>query len=160
MNLNKVVKQFIEENEYQKLTNKIIILRRDGICVYSNIKSQHESASMGALMGGLWQAGEALLKLTHKDPQFLSFRLGFDTSSDGLYILPLKVDDQMYFLGGVFSDKNNPAKLKQQLRLLKDNLEMYLGEHAPEISEEKRDGFLFNEISDEEMDNLFSFGGV
>lgn len=163
MNLNLVVKQFFEENDYHKIADKIIVLRKDGICIYSNISDQNEAASMGALIGGVWQAAQALSQLTHKTDSYQEYRLGFDTSSDGLYILPICIKSEDYYIGGVYSDAYNPAKLKQKIKMLKDNLEVYLAEYAPtagDSNEEEKEDFLFDEISDEEMDNLFSFGGV
>lgn len=162
MNLNKLVKRFFEESEYQKIAEKIVVIRRDGINIYSNINNNFEASSMGALIGGVWQAAQALSELTDKNQKVLEYRLSFDTSSNGLYILPLVVANESYFLGAVYQDKNNPAKLKQHLRMLKDNLELYLSDfcNETEVNNEKRDGYLFNSITDDEMDNLFSFDGV
>ena len=158
MNLNKVVKQFLEENDDHKLSEKLVVIRQDGISIYSNIENELEAASVGALIGGVWQAAQALSELTKKGLDHTHYRLGFDTSSDGLYILPLTIMNDTYYLGGIYTDTNNPAKLKQNMKLLKNNLELFLSEFS--IKEEKKSGFLFQDISDDEMDNLFSFGGV
>ena len=158
MNLNLIVKQFFEESEYQKLADKIVVIRQDGISIYTNIENQLEASSMGALIGGVWQAAQALSEMTNKQEDHLDYRLGFDTSSSGLYILPLKIMNDTYYLGGIYMNLNNPAKLKQNLKLLKNNLELYLSDYSS--VDKVQEGFLFENISDDEMNNLFSFDGA
>ena len=172
MNLNLIVKQFFEENECDKLADKILLVRQDGINIYSNISNGLEASSMGALIGGVWQAAQALSELAGSSDNLADYRLGFDTSSDGLYILPLEINKTSYFLGAMYLEQDNPAKLKRSLRFLKENLELYLEdtfrvnkiENEKSSSEKKEpredDGFLFDSISDDEMDNLFSFEGA
>ena len=159
MNLNILVKQFFVENDYQKISDRIIVLRSDGIKVYSNFENDTEAASIGALVSGLWQAAETLASMDNNKKDYLDFRLGFDSSSDGLYVLPLTVLGSTYYICAIYKDASNPAKMKRHLRLLKDNLEVYLSELSLD-NEENRNGYLFSEISDDEMDNLFSFGGM
>ena len=159
MNLNFLVKQFFIENDYQKLSDKMVVMRHDGINIFSNLDNEAEAASIGALVSGLWQAAESLATMLKSNNDFLEFRLSFDTSSDGLYVLPLTVLDSTYYICSIYKDSFNPAKLKRNLRLLKENLEVYLSEFSFD-DEKNRKGYLFNEISDDEMNKLFSFGGM
>ena len=158
MNLNLLVKKFFEENEYNKIAERLVVLRHDGINVYSNMPDQFEAASIGALVSGVWQAAESLSSMLKQQNEFFDFRLGFDTSSDGLYVLPFTILDQTYYLCAIYRDSNNPAKLKRNIRLLKENLELFLSEFSFD-TEKNREGYLFQNITDDEMNNLFGIGG-
>lgn len=159
MNLNLLVEKFFKENDYDRIADKLVVMRHDGINVYSNCNDQFEASSIGALVSGLWQAAESLSSLLKNTNEFYEFRLGFDTTSDGLYVLPLTIMDSTYYICAIYKDTNNPAKLKRNLRLLNNSLELFLSEFSLD-AEENRKGYLFTDISDSEMDNLFSFGGV
>ena len=91
MNLNKIVDQFFRENEYNKISDRVLVLRYDGICVYSNQADNFETSSICALVSGAWQAAESMASLLKKKRDFLDFRFSFDTSSDGLYIVPFNI---------------------------------------------------------------------
>ena len=159
MNLNTLVSRFFDEENYGKLAEKIVVLRSDGISVYSNIEDNFEAASIGALVSGVWQAAESLSGFLKSDNNFYEFRLGFDTTADGLFILPLKILNKRYYICAIYKSVDNPAKLKRNISLLKNNLELYLSELSID-AEENRKGYLFDNISDDEMDRLFSFGGA
>lgn len=159
MNLNLLVKKFFDENDYDKIANRLVVIRHDGINIYSNVDNQFEASSIGALVSGLWQAAESLSSLLKNNNEFFEFRLGFDTSSDGLYVLPFTIMDSTYYICAIYNDSNNPAKLKRNLRLLKENLEVFLSEFSFD-TEANRKGYLFSDISDDEMDQLFGLGGV
>ncbi len=159
MNLNQIVRQFFDENEYHKLADKIVIIRGDGIAIYSNFEDYLEAQTVGALVSGVWQAAESLSSLLNKNESFLDFRLGFDTSADGLYILPFTILEKTYYIGAIYGDADNPGKLKRNMRLLKDNVEVYLSKFSLD-PEKNREEYLFENISDEEMDKLFAFGGI
>ena len=117
MNLNLLVKQFFNENEYNKISDRLVVIRQDGITLYSNYDNKFEESSIGALVSGLWQAAESLSSLLKSGQDFFEFRLGFDTSSDGLYVLPFHIMDGTYYICSIYKDSQNPAKLKRNLRL-------------------------------------------
>lgn len=156
MNLSKIIKQFLEENDFHMLADKMAIVRNDGIVLYSNAEDFEESSSIGALVGGLWQAAQSLNSIVSDESDILDFRLSFDTSNKGIYILPFNINKKDFYICGIYSDVNNPALLKRNLRNLKENLSNYLLEYCSQ-NEDIRQDFLFNNITDEEMDNLFSF---
>ena len=159
MNLNLVVKQFFNENEYNRIAKRLLLMRHDGINVYSNYDDENEAASIGALVSGVWQAAESLSGLIKKENEFFEFRLGFDTTSDGLYILPINILESQYFICAIYTDVDNPGKLKRSIRLLNDSLETFLSEFTFDV-EENRKGYLFENITDSEMDKLYSHGGL
>ena len=108
----------------------------------------------------MWQAAQSLSSLLKKEDNFYEFRLGFDTTETGLYILPFKLKGNDYYISAIYNDVDNPARLKRNLRLLKENLEIYLTsvESADSNDEAKvSNEYLFDNITDDEMDNLFSF---
>lgn len=161
MNINLFIKQFFIENEYQKLANRVVVLRGDGIDLYSNIEDKFETSSICALVAGLWQAAKSLSSFISTNNDFFEFRLGFDTSSSGLYVLPFNFRENEYYICAIYKESDNPALLKRHLRLLKQNLETFLSaiEFEPKVNKStsiQREGYLFNNITDEEMDKLFS----
>lgn len=155
MNVNSIVKQFFVENDFHKLADKVAVVRNDGVVVYANTDNFNESHSIGALVGGLWQAAEALNSLVSNDTDIFDFRLSFDTSAQGIYVLPFILNSNTYYICAIYKDVNNPALLKNNLRNLKTTLSYYLDDIAvtPVV---ERDGYLFKDISDEEMNNLFN----
>ena len=170
MNVNVLIKQFFTENEYHKIADRLVVLRSDGINIYSNIEDRFEASSIGALVSGLWQAAESLSSLLKSNHDYYDFRLGFDTSSDGLYVLPFKMMGKTFYICSIYKDSENPGKLKRNIRLLKENLEIYVSSFKVSKdakidvnrtnNKSERNEFLFDAISDEEMDRLFAFGGM
>lgn len=155
MNINTVVKQFFVENDFHKLASKMAVVRHDGVIVYSNTENFNESYSIGALVGGLWQAAEALNSLVSEQSNIFDFRLSFDTTERGIYVLPFILNKSTYYICAIYKDMNNPAVLKNTLRNLKDTLSFYLDEMI-EAPVKTRDGYLFTDITDDEMDRLFN----
>lgn len=138
----------------------IIFARRDGVLLYSKsyFKDAIEKEAIGALTSGLWQAAKALIDLIPNTDEEDDFRLSFDTSSGGLYLLPVEHQGEEYQLGLVFKGSINPAQLKSKLRNTRDQLEYFLQEVFAGMPVENKNSFLFNDITDDEMDSLFAFG--
>lgn len=155
--------KFIEKinfffNEYEfNLGTSLSFVREDGIILYSNFPNEIESKSIGALVGGVWQAARSLASFASKQ-DVLDFRLSYDTSSDGIAIYPLSHGGQYYFLCGIYKDELNPAVIKQRIKVLQGKLSEFLSQQALPITNQ-RDEFLFDNITDEEMDNLFTVTG-
>ena len=57
----------------------------------------------------------------------------------------------------LYSDTFNPALLKKNFRLLKEDIETFLSINKVTKTHLRKE-FLFKNITDEEMDNLFAFG--
>ena len=155
MNLSTIIKQFFIENDFDKLAQKTAVVRNDGIVLFSNSKDFKESSSIGALVGGLWQAAQSLNTIVSGDSDVLEFRLSFDTSNQGIYILPFTINKKEYYICAIYNEVNNPALLKRNLRNIKNNLSDFLKEYCVTTEENKAD-YLFQNITDEEMDNLFA----
>ncbi len=152
-----------------RIKARLFVTREDGITIYDSIQDA-TTTSVSALVSGVWQASEALMGLVHKNQDAMDFRLGFDTSSQGIYLFPFTLFEKRYFLGAIYHDCLNPGQLKRQVAMIKEELERALqGEnetHAnqpPKLpakpKQNTREGYLFQEITDEEIDRLFSPGG-
>lgn len=140
---------------------RLFVTREDGITLYDSVQDT-TSSSVAALVSGVWQASEALMKLVKSDSQDLHYRLGYDTSSEGIFIFPVSLQGKKYFLGAIYEDCLNPGLLKRQITLIKQELELFLVNSEPEKKatvSTTRSGYLFSEITDEEIDRLFSVGG-
>ncbi len=141
---------------------RLFVAREDGITVYDSVQNQTTTA-VSALVSGVWQASEALMGLAHPNQDPLEFRLAFDTSSQGIFLFPITVGGKRYFLGAIYRDCLNPGQLKRQVAMVKDQLNRsFPDEPKSRVTSTPtvREGFLFKDITDAEMDRLFSVGGI
>jgi hypothetical protein len=139
------------------LQSKSFFTRRDGVLIYSNDKKNH-AQSASALIGGVWQAAEALMQIIPNDGQQEMFRLSYDTSSQGLFIHPVSINNEQYYLGVTYVNTLNPGHLKMKIKHTALRLSEFIikkGEQKVEVINDEE--FLFKDISDEEMDRVFSF---
>jgi hypothetical protein len=156
MNLNSLVSDYFE-NKCGFDVSMTTLVRSDGIVLYSTKDLASKAASIGALVGGVWQAAEALNTHSGREEEITDYRFSFDKSDSGIYILPVLVEGINYYMATLYSDTFNPALLKRNFRLLKVDIESFLATSKIAKNEIKEE-FLFKNITDEEMDNLFAFG--
>jgi hypothetical protein len=165
MNLSEKIKSVLDHKK-SGISARIFLSREDGITIYDSIQNQTTS-SVSALVSGVWQASEALVGLTNPNQDILEFRLGFDTSSQGILLLPLLLSGKKYFLGAIYKECLNPGQLKRQLVMIKEEMNLIFFEapslikskiHQTKTNSDQREGFLFQEISDDEIDRLFTTG--
>lgn len=142
-----------------EINARLFVTREDGITIYDSIQN-NTTTSVAALVSGLWQASEALMGLVHPKNDVMEFRLGFDTSSDGIYLFPFELYGKRYFLGAIYRDCLSPGVLKRQIANLKVEVEANFASFEPKKLTTKREGYLFQDITDAEMDRLFALGGV
>ncbi|MDD0854671.1 hypothetical protein HBN50_16275 [Halobacteriovorax sp. GB3] len=138
----------------------IIFARRDGVPLYSqsSFSDDIEKDSIGALVSGVWQAARSLVDFLPADDESDIFRLSFDTSSRGIYLLPVMHKGDEYQLGIIYRNMVNPGAMKSKLRIIRNELELFLDEVFNGEEESLKEDYLFEDITDDEMDNLFSFG--
>lgn len=161
----KFSKRFFEEySDIDRLKHcSLFMCRADGVLVYhkNGLGDQVEHDSVGALLGGIWQAAEALIQFLPKSKKAEDYRLSFDTSSRGVFIQPIVLKDETYYLGLLYDDELNPAMVKSKMRILAMNFKKYLEQELKDKKEENYsqsvENYLFKDISDAEMDRLFSF---
>lgn len=139
---------------------RLFVTREDGITIYDSVQDK-TTTSVSALVSGVWQASEALMGLVHPTQNVLEFRFAFDTSSRGVFLFPITAQGKKYFLGAIYNDYVNPGQLKHQVSMIKEELELTLPKEASkEQVSSTRAGYLFSDISDAEIDRLFSLGGI
>jgi hypothetical protein len=153
--------KFILEPKLNGLNARLFVTREDGITIYDSVQN-NTTTSVAALVSGVWQASEALMNLVHNQNEVMDFRLGFDTSSQGIYLFPFELSGKRYFLGAIYNNCLNPGQLKRQISMIKVEMEtIFLNEPLPQkIIMSSRQGYLFQDISDVEIDRLFSLGGI
>ena len=153
--------KLILEPKLDGINARLFVTREDGITIYDSIQN-NTTTSVAALVSGVWQASEALMGLVYKQNDVMDFRLGFDTSSQGIFLFPFSLSGKRYFLGAIYNDCLNPGQLKRQIALIKEEMErLFINEPIPKKSVvSKRQDFLFQDISDAEIDRLFSLGGL
>ena len=150
------LKKILIKNE---IDSTLILVRQDGVVVFEqdNDLSADHKQSLGALMAGAWQAAQAMTDFfPGHDHNY--FRLGFDTSNSGIYILPVEAASEKFYIGLFFKNETNPAILKNKLRNLSHQIVEELGVYFE--ARESLDKPLFENITDDEIDNIFSVAGV
>lgn len=157
-NIEYVIQEFFKEySGLDSLVNSgLVVCRRDGIPLYSFKSSQTEfdTDTAGALIAGVWQASSVLSQFIPDETED-DFRFNYATSSKGIYITKLSGNFEDIYLSLIYFDVDNPAKLKSRVRLIENKLAEFIEAHLDEAVNPS-DVFLFDDISDNEMDDLFS----
>jgi hypothetical protein len=164
MNVSEKIKHILEPKRVG-IKARLFVTREDGITIYDTVQN-NTTTSVSALVSGVWQASEALMGLAHPNQDVMEFRLGFDTSSQGIYLFPFSLLGKRYFLGAIYHECVNPGQLKRQVVMIKEEMDrLFEGQlqvtkvkTETKINSGAREGFLFQEITDEEIDRLFSAG--
>ncbi len=160
-NITEFFKQNNVEDKFGPLN--VFITRPDGHIIFKRTMSSDKSdTSIGALIAGLWQASQALSTIISNNEGPGNYRLSYDTSSNGVYVLPIHHGSELYCVGVVFNQVVNPGALKNYLRDLQSRLQSYLDSKpirpASKIASiEAKEKYLFNDLTDAEVDQLFNF---
>jgi len=156
----KIEAYFLEAGVHSDLGKcDIFVSRPDGVLIYSQL-DETQKIQIGALVGGLWQAARELANYIPGNKNAEEYKLSFGSGSNGIHVLPLTINAKEYFFGGVYHDEINPALVKYRLKEMQNGLEILLSEFEKKRitqTEDKKEEFLFSDISDKEMDDLFSF---
>jgi hypothetical protein len=172
-NIPKYVETFFKSCEIDEKLKRysFFLIRYDGVVLYhnNNLANSLSKSSIGALLGGVWQAARALADFIPTTQEGLKeesqevYRLSFDTSSKGVYVLPIKMGDEELYLGLIYHDEINPGFIKNKIREMAINFGEFL-EHElkdsfgkNQIKSSEKNNSLFGEITDSEMDHLFAF---
>ena len=169
-NIPKYVETFFKSCEIDEKLNRysFFLIRYDGVVLYhnNNLANSISKSSIGALLGGVWQAARALADFIPKKDSGEGYRLSFDTSSQGVYIVPISVLSEELYLGLIYHDEVNPGFIKNKTREMASSFSQYLELELKESFGKKRpnssgkNDFLFSDLSDSEMDELFAFAKV
>jgi hypothetical protein len=132
------------------------LVRKDGMSLYAN---HDQGTTIGALASGIWQAALALTRFTD-DADEKIFCLSFDTSSTGVYILPIQFKREMLYIAALFKNEVNVGKVKYNLKRLQAELQRFMDTQLELVNSEpvvnEREGYLFENISDAEINTLFN----
>ncbi|OUR92993.1 hypothetical protein A9Q84_21045 [Halobacteriovorax marinus] len=158
-NLPKLAEEFFSEiaDLSQLKKSSLFLCRSDGVPLYvrNELNSEFDSSTVGALLGGVWQAAKAMASFIPTTDESDIFRLSFDTSDKGIYIVPISLGEEEVYLGLIYYGEVNPGMIKAKLR----DISWRLAEFWSMTDIQERLGSsesLFNNITDAEMDNLFS----
>ncbi len=157
----KYIEEFFLSFDVDQRLNRFsfFLIRQDGVILYQNKKDKLiNTHSIGALLGGVWQASHALSEFIPSKSKEVDYRLSFDTSSDGIYIVPIDTVTDKFYLGLIYYNELNPGFLKSKIRDIATSLAEYLlMQKVVKKDNLKIEKPLFENITDAEMDRIFSF---
>lgn len=165
-NIPKFVETFFQSCEIDEKINRysFFLIRYDGVVLYhnNNLADSLSKSSIGALLGGVWQAARALADFIPKEQSKEGYRLSFDTACQGVYIVPITVYEEELFLGLIYHEEVNPGFIKNKIREMAASFAQFLEQELKEASVQGKirgtnNKFLFGDITDSEMDRLFAF---
>jgi hypothetical protein len=160
--LNTRISFYLGSREIIKDCDELFVCREDGVLLFKELVESSRADSLGALVAGMWQAAKSI-HVNNSGLREQGFTLQLSTSSEGIIVFPLKIEDQNLVFSIAFQEELHPGRLKNRCRLLRDALENDFSEFKIQNrSQEKKsnEDFLFTNISDQEIDNLFSFAGI
>ena len=154
--LRESLDKILKKNSFD---STLILARQDGVIVYEQDEnlSLKKKQALGALMAGAWQAAEAMSDFFPTEGNSF-FRLGFDTSESGIYVLPIQTTNDVFYVGLFYKDELNPAVLKNKLRSLSNQILQELSIYFD--ARESLNKPLFENITDDEIEVIFSVAGV
>ena len=139
------------------LDASVLILKEDGQVISELGKKidQNILHQSGVLMTGAWQASLAMKVCDKQDSDQI---LSLGSTQSGFYVLPFTYD-QSLVMGIIYKDHVNPGKLKMKAKTLRDFLSENLTK-TESLENKTNDNYLFKNITDAELDKLFSFAGI
>ena len=161
----KYVATFFKSCEIDEKLNRysFFLIRHDGVVLYhnDNVENPLSKSSIGALLGGVWQAARALASFIPKDKkqsEIETYRLSFDTSSQGVYVIPIKVYQEEFYLGLIYHDEISPGHIKNKMRDMAQTFSEYMETELKNqpVQSKKNNEYLFSDLSDSEMDRVFA----
>ena len=145
------ISQFLSD---KKLTDaEVYLTDMDGYLLYTS-KDQVDK-SLIALIAGVYQGSRKLFGIMANGQDIPSLSLG--EGHDNLFVTQLNIKGRELLLSSVLKEIAYPARYKLYLKHLADNLvENYPEDESTQLPEKTEDGgFLFSDISDDEVDRLF-----
>ena len=166
--LSQVVENLQGQPQYQRIfeSSTVFIIREDGLILWASGNRDQQSSTYGVLMGAAWKAAQAMVELNPGSSSLSSndlCRLSFDTSDAGIYIVPTTFLRATLFIGMLFQNEVNPGLRKNQLRNFSRQLSSWQtnGREGATVVKtlDTPPARLFHDISDSEIDQLFSTVG-
>lgn len=154
-NLKSHFQSFSQNSVFEKVT--IFLITKDGQ-VLDRLGNPWEgdATSLGALFVGILQASEAVKEsVSGKSEDEMD--LSYSSSQTGFFILKPTTENPDVFWVFLYKEALNPGKIRVYGRKLRDH---FNGIKILEKPTSRSGETLFQNITDEEMDNLFSFAGI
>lgn len=154
-------KNYIEEFRLDKRIDdaEIYLTDLDGYMIYTSKRNVDQS--LIALIAGVYQGSKKMLEFLSDDHEIPTLSLG--NSGSSIFVKSFSVGKKELLLSAVLKDVDFQSRYKMYLNLLSDELmENYPttdseNEITKQSSETKQNNkFLFDDISDEEVDHLFT----
>jgi hypothetical protein len=163
MSLNKKLSEHFEAFPQKEILKKttIFALSKDGR-VYGQLgkkRDEKDVQSLGALLVGLWQASEAVEGFLDENSSG-EMALSYQDSARGFYILRPNKNNPDVFWGLLFEGVVNPGKIKVYFKGLREHFNQIKILDKKELESNGNGSTLFQDITDEEVDQLFSFAGL
>ena len=167
---SKFFHKYFSQNQFgvHLARHTVVVFRRDGHLLYSNASSE-VAHTYTALLTGAWHSAQALMENDQQRLQEDQGRLSFEFNLGGMMVSPFHIEKMKLFLGVLYTNEESPGKLKANLRLAVMELENiknqgFSAESRAQVlnnvSSLGRDEYLFKDITDKEIDNLFHFSGI
>ena len=106
--LSQVIKSLKKRPRYQRVFQNftVMVIREDGLLLWTNGEKENQTTS-AVLMGGAWKAAEAILELRSEYHSLATdiFRLSFDTSQTGIYMIPVEYPGGCLLMGMLFQNE-------------------------------------------------------
>jgi len=120
-------------------------------------RENNDLQSLGALLAGVWQASEALKNFMKKDDSKEDLKLNFQNTHSGYLLLPLTQRNPQIIFAFIFEEQTNPGKIKHVAGKIRDHFD-----EIEILNQEsgKEEELLFKDITEDEVDKLFSFAGI
>jgi predicted regulator of Ras-like GTPase activity (Roadblock/LC7/MglB family) len=133
-----------------------ILIHRDGqILAKTGDLPEDDFPALAALVAGMVSAGESLSSLIGEIDPGHAKQLNFGSSSRGIYAVSIK---NSYWIAAAHGSLLNPGLYRMQIRRLAIEVERLLEKpsaRAISAPARKSDPMLFNDITDEEINQLF-----
>lgn len=145
------ISHFLNEKEISDA--EVFLTDMDGYLLYTS-KDQVDK-SLIALIAGVYQGSRKLFGIMANGQDIPSLSLG--EGGDNLFVTQLNIKGRELLLSSVLKEIAYPARYKMYLKHLADTLvENYPENETTQLPEKTEDGgFLFTDISDDEVDRLF-----
>jgi hypothetical protein len=163
MSISKKIEEHFSKFNGKEVLEKttILALSRDGQVFgqLGKIKSEKDIQSLGALLVGMWQASEAVGDFLSGSAE-KDLTLSFQSSNKGFFLLRPTEKNKEVFWGVLFESEVNPGKIKlyaKKMRSFYDEIKII---ESKDMNNTQDGEFLFQNITEDEVDKLFSFAGL
>lgn len=137
--------------------HRVTISRYDGVMVFTNQVGNDEDAAVTA---GLWQAAVQLHKSSRVGGETGQFKLCFDSSDKGIIVRSFNLKNSLFFISMAYDEVLNPGLIKKKFEYFIDELKaemaMFEVTQPAQSLNVKKETFLFNKLTDKEIEAAFS----